>query len=412
MRIRKKSPSHSQKRYFSPLFTPAAEILRMSFLLAAGTASPLADPLQGKLILAPLTRGGNLPFRQLCSDFGMQCSIGEMVYARQLLKGDRQEAARLRRAANEQFFGVQIATNDLEEGVRAAKLAAEAGADFVDLNCGCPIHEATRRGLGSALLRNPTRLAALVEGLASGSPLPVSVKVRTAAEGGEVNVRQVAAAVLDAGAAALTIHGRTAQDRYTKAADWSLIAQVVEDCRARSAGVRWPVVGNGDVRTHSDATREMAASGVDAVMVGRGALIKPWLFGEYAAREAWEPTAEERVGVYRQLTAHMQARRTRACRSRVARTVSTARLRGPRVLACSRARSRRRTLATTPRAAPRRGTSCRGTSTSSAVTSPPTSCPTAAPTARAAQGVRCCRRGSTRRATRWRRSSGCSTTAR
>ena len=200
--------------------------------------SPLSEPFQGKMILAPLTRGGNLPFRRLCADYGMEVSFGEMVYARNLLKGDtrsgnRSEKARLRRAPNEQFFGVQIATNDLEEGLAAARIVAESGADFIDLNCGCPIYEATRRNLGSALLRKPERLASLVEGLAGGTSLPLSVKVRLAAMGGEVNINEVAGGLYEAGAAALTIHGRTASDRYTKAADWGAIARVVDDCRAR-----------------------------------------------------------------------------------------------------------------------------------------------------------------------------------
>ena len=202
----------------------------------APRASPLSEPLQGKMILAPLTRGGNLPFRRLCVDYGMEVSFGEMVYARSLLKGNRKEQTLLRRAPNEQFFGVQIATNDIEEGLAAAKIVAESGANFIDLNCGCPIYEATRRGLGSHLLRNPARLASLVEGIAGGSSLPVSVKVRLAAMGGEVNINEVAGALYEAGAAALTIHGRTASDRYTKAADWGVIARVVDDCRARGGG--------------------------------------------------------------------------------------------------------------------------------------------------------------------------------
>ena len=110
--------------------------------------------------------------------------------------------------------------------------AASAGADWVDLNCGCPIYEATRRNLGSALLRFPDKLAALVGGIAAESPVPLSVKVRIAAEGGDVNVREVVSKLRDAGAAAVTIHGRSATDRYSKAADWELIRQCVEENRA------------------------------------------------------------------------------------------------------------------------------------------------------------------------------------
>ena len=224
--------------------------------------SPLATRLHNQMILAPLTRGGNLPFRRLCADFGCEVAMGEMVFARSLIKGDKVEMARLRRAANERLFGVQIATNGVEEGVRAATLAADAGADWVDLNCGCPIYEATRRNLGSALLRYPHKLGKLVAGIAAGSRLPLSVKVRIAPEGGDINVREVVAALRDAGAAAVTIHGRTTEARYSKAADWELIAQCVSD----NADYTMPIVGNGDILTHFEARRHIEQSGVDSVM--------------------------------------------------------------------------------------------------------------------------------------------------
>ena len=274
-----------------------------------GATDSLAARLKGQMVLAPLTRGGNLPYRRLCADFGMEVSMGEMIFARMLLKGEGQEKARLRRAANEKTFCVQIATNDISEGIGATKLAAEAGADWVDLNCGCPIYEATRRNLGSALLRYPDKLARLVSGIAAESPLPLSVKVRIAAEGGEVNVREVVSQLRDAGAAAVTIHGRTATDRYSKVADWRVIAQVVADGEraARAANApAIPILGNGDILTHYEATERIALSGVDGVMVGRGALTKPWLFEEFREGRTWEPTAAERVAVYRRLACYMR----------------------------------------------------------------------------------------------------------
>ncbi|GBF87930.1 tRNA-dihydrouridine synthase [Raphidocelis subcapitata] len=162
----------------------------------------LAERLRGRLVLAPLTRGCHVPFRRLCADFGAEVTFGEMAFARGLIKGDRVERARLVRAPNEACFGVQIATNQISEGVRAAQLAKEAGASFVDLNCGCPIHEATRRGLGSALLRKPQKLARLVSGIVAGSELPVTVKIRTGEKEEKVNAREVAALMEAAGAAA------------------------------------------------------------------------------------------------------------------------------------------------------------------------------------------------------------------
>lgn len=204
--------------------------------------------------------------------------MGEMIFARQLVKGDKIERARLRRAPNENFYGVQIATNTVEEGVRAIQFAADAGADWVDLNCGCPIWEATRRNLGSALLRYPYKLEQLVEGIVAQSPLPVSVKVRVNAEGGEINVREVVERMRNAGAAAVTIHGRTSEARYSRAANWELIAQCVKENKAAHSSM--PIIGNGDILTHYEARERIALSGVDAVMVGRGALTKPWLFQE------------------------------------------------------------------------------------------------------------------------------------
>ncbi|GMI29279.1 hypothetical protein TrRE_jg7452, partial [Triparma retinervis] len=224
--------------------------------------------------------------------------MGEMVYARNLLHGDAVEHARLRKAKNEHLFGVQIATNNVEEAVAALKLIKTAGAaDFVDLNCGCPINEATRRGLGSALLRNPNRLAELVSGIVEANVgLPLTVKVRLGADN-KNNVMRVSQEVRDAGASALTIHGRTAQQRYSNAADWDEIARVV----AASVDSDMLVVGNGDILTHENARSRMESTGVDSVMVGRGALEKPWIFQEFDSGVPWNPSARDRVSVYRTL---------------------------------------------------------------------------------------------------------------
>ncbi|KIZ02031.1 tRNA-dihydrouridine synthase 3 [Monoraphidium neglectum] len=233
-----------------------------------------------------------------------------MAFARGLVKGDRVERARLVKAPNESCFGVQIATNQISEGVAAAKLAKEAGASFVDLNCGCPIREATRRGLGAVLLRKPTKLARLVSGIVAGSDLPVTVKIRTGENESKINASAVAALMEAAGAAAVTIHGRTMEQRYKKAADWSLIAGVAAERKI-------PIIGNGDILAIYEAKDRAAAHGAAALMVGRGALIKPWVFQEYKetaqhlalsghrGREI-ALDAVERVGVYRRLVAYMK----------------------------------------------------------------------------------------------------------
>eukprot|EP00887_Chlorella_sp_A99_P001366 scaffold8.g1366.t1 len=311
----------------------------------------LADRLRGRLVLAPLTRGGHLPFRRLCADFGAEVTTSEMAFARQLLRGERKELAILRRAPNEACYGVQIATNAIDEGVAAGLRASEAGANFLDLNVGCPIHEASRRGLGAIMLRKPKKLARLVEGMAARLPIPLTVKIRIGENASKVNVHEVTGLLAAAGAAAVSIHGRTMESRYKKPAggsqrrastqqpalqaqraasapatgpcgpqararsfkapallrlvlscpprrapppDWDLISEV-------AAAHTVPVIGNGDVLTLGEARRRVDGSGCAAVMVGRGALIKPWLFQEFKEGRELAPSAAERVGIYRRL---------------------------------------------------------------------------------------------------------------
>lgn len=276
----------------------------------AAAAAFVSPWLQGQMILAPLTRGGNVPFRRLCQDFGCRVSMGEMIFARNLLKGDTVEQARLRRAPDSgepHVFGVQIATNNAAEGAAAMRAAAAAGADFVDLNTGCPLYEATRRGLGSALLRNPERLERLVYEMQESTTIPLTVKIRLGCEADTLNVLDVARAVRNAGAAALTIHGRTAQQGYKQSADWEWIKKVVQDNNnTHQSGGGMPIIGNGDILTHYEARRRMGTSGVQAVMVGRGALIKPWIFQEFHDGREWQPSAQDRIAVYRRLACYMK----------------------------------------------------------------------------------------------------------
>jgi len=255
------------------------------------------------LWLAPLTKGGNYPFRRLCEiDFGCRVTVSEMAFARFLGKGNRVERARVRRVREredlERAFGAQIATNAIGEGVRAGLIASqEFGADFVDLNCGCPIHETWKRGLGAALLKKPAKLERLVEGIANGIDVPLTVKIRLGIDGSS-QASRIAESLENAGASAIVVHGRTKEQRYTSASDYDVIKRLVEE-RAI------PIIGNGDVLTYYDAVDRMKYSGVSAMMVGRGALIKPWIFKEFAEGKEWLPTALERVGVYYTLRTYM-----------------------------------------------------------------------------------------------------------
>jgi len=254
------------------------------------SALPGASPFQDAVVLAPLTVGGNLPFRRLCVELGAQVTFGEMAIVRKLLGGSPSEFALLKSHPEEAFFGVQLADNKPDSLAEGARLAESRGARFVDLNCGCPIHEITRRGLGASLLRKPSRLGRLVAAMAGAVKVPVTVKLRVGWREGEANVAQVARVCEENGAAAIAIHGRTREQRYSRAADWEIVGRV-----ASERGV--PVIGNGDILTHYEARDRQARFGVRSVMLARGALIKPWLFREIREGREWLPSPEERLSV-------------------------------------------------------------------------------------------------------------------
>lgn len=240
-------------------------------------------------MLALLPTGGNLAFRQLCAELGAPACWGEMMFARSLLRGHPIERARLKRAPGEKLYCAQIATNALYEGAGVLEALEYSSTSFVSLNCGCPKSKITGKGLGTVLLRRPEKLDKPLEGLVSNSNRAIEMKVRLSPTGEEArNIHELADAVEAAGASALTIHGRTKEARYTKSADWNAIEDV-----ARKLLI--PVIGNGDVLILAECELRSRGGSTAAVMAGRGALIKPWLFWEVSNGAEWHPTAPERI---------------------------------------------------------------------------------------------------------------------
>lgn len=226
-------------------------------------------------LLAPLTRGGNLPFRQLCVELGASVTTSEMAVARDVVRGRRGEMALLRRAPSETCFGVQLADRHPGQLAEATRIARDRGADFVDLNLGCPIDLFCRRGLGAALLRKPKKVGDLVAAMREAVDLPVTIKMRLGYDDDKPRFLDVARAAVESGVDAITLHGRSRSQRYRRAADWDRVAELVE-------AVDVPVIGNGDILGFADARRARERSGCSSVMVARGALIKPWIFREIA----------------------------------------------------------------------------------------------------------------------------------
>lgn len=254
---------------------------------------------RGRVFLAPLTKGGNLPFRRLCLAHGCEVTMGEMAYAYQVVKRSKSELALLRKHPDETCFGAQIAASRPGDAITAGLAAAERGASWVDLNCGCPIHDTVKRGMGAKLLQHPVGLGKLVEEMVKAIPVPVTVKIRLGWSESDQNASEVARIVEEAGAAALCVHGRFREQRYSRAADWDAVARIAAERTI-------PVIGNGDLLTWYETHDRWQKSGVASVMIGRGALIKPWLFREIAEKKAWEPTAAERLGVYHHLAQMMK----------------------------------------------------------------------------------------------------------
>jgi tRNA-dihydrouridine synthase 3 len=254
----------------------------------------LAELLTGAIVVAPMTKGSNLPYRRLLVGFGARVLVSEMVVARRLKQRRRSEFALIRRAPDEPVFAVQLAGTSPEEMAWAAALAQARGADFVDVNLGCPIDHFTRKGLGAALARQPNRVARLVDAMCRAVTVPVTVKIRLGWNEKTRNHVEVARAAAGAGAAAVFVHGRTREARYRSAADWDAIGEV-------AAAVPVPVIGNGDILWAHEIAAARARAGCAGVMVGRGALINPFLFRE--ARDGWRPVpAAERLETYRLYT--------------------------------------------------------------------------------------------------------------
>lgn len=209
-----------------------------------------------------------------------------MIYAHQLLKGKGREPALLRHHPEEKNFGVQLAAHKPNLAADATKMAADAGAKFVDLNCGCPIHEAVKKGMGARLLQKPGKLSTILSAMVAATELPITVKLRIGYSESKINLRQTVAAAADAGVSAIIVHGRTREQRYSRAADWALLAEVAADCPV-------PLLGNGDILIPLEARQRLNGTPLAGAVIARGALVKPWIFKELAEDQEWLPTREE-----------------------------------------------------------------------------------------------------------------------
>ncbi|KAJ8530236.1 hypothetical protein K7X08_037071 [Anisodus acutangulus] len=247
-----------------------------------------------KLYLAPLTTVGNLPFRRVCKVVGADVTCGEMAMCTNLLQGQASEWALLRRHSSENLFGVQICGAYPDTVTKTVELIEqECSVDFIDINMGCPIDIVVNKGAGSALLTKPTRMKSVVEAASLTVDTPVTIKVRTAYFEGKNRIDSLIADIGNWGANAVTIHGRSRQQRYSKLADWDYVYQCV-----RRAPKSLQVLGNGDVFSYVDWNKhKTACPELSTCMIARGALIKPWIFTEIKEQRHWDISSGERLDI-------------------------------------------------------------------------------------------------------------------
>lgn len=250
---------------------------------------PLAvDP---PVVLAPMAGVTNAAFRALCRSYGAGLYVSEMVSARALVERNLSTAVRLAFAGDEPVRSVQLYTVAPRVAAAAVRrVVDEFGADHVDLNLGCPSPKVTRRGGGAALPVHRVLFEDIVTAaVRAAGPVPVTVKMRMGVDQQTLTYLDCARAAAGAGVAAIALHARTAEQLYSGHADWAAIA------RLKEAVADVPVLGNGDIWTAGDALEMMARTGCDGVVVGRGCLGRPWLFGDLAAAFAGQPVPAPRA---------------------------------------------------------------------------------------------------------------------
>ena len=228
-------------------------------------------PIQGKAILAPMAGVSDIAYRLLAKEHGASMVCTEMVSAMGIKYKNERTHELLRMEAGEHPVSMQIFGSNPEAIALGAKVVADAGADIVDINMGCPVKKVVSSGDGSALMKTPDLAARVAEAAVKAVDVPVTVKMRIGWDDDHINVVDFAKRIESTGVAAVAVHGRTREQMYMGRADWSYIKAVKDSLSI-------PVIGNGDVWTPEDALRMMRETGCDAVMIGRGAQGNPWIF--------------------------------------------------------------------------------------------------------------------------------------
>lgn len=253
-------------------------------------------PLKSHAVLAPMAGVSDRAYRELCVRFGAAYCVSEMVSSKALSFNSKKSEELMEISDLERPCGIQIFGDDPKCMADAATHALENKPDIIDINMGCPAPKISSNGSGSALMKNPRLCGEIVKAVTAVTDIPVTVKIRKGWDDDSVNAVEVAKICESAGAAAITVHGRTRQQYYKPPVDYDIIKAVRES-------VSVPVIANGDIDSAERAKEVMDITGCDLVMIGRATLGNPWIFSQINAYlenpnvKIHTPDLEERLGV-------------------------------------------------------------------------------------------------------------------
>ena len=240
----------------------------------------------------------DLPFRQLCKEFGADLLITEFIASEALNRDAEKSFRKMRFTPEQRPIGIQIFGANEEELLRCLDLVEQAEPDFIDINWGCPVRKVAGKGAGSGILQDIPKMLGITTAMVKRSHLPVTVKTRLGYSHDSMMITDFCEALQDTGIAALSIHGRTKNQMYSGTADWTMIGEVKNNPR-----MHIPIFGNGDITTAAQALEAKERYGVDGILIGRGAIGNPWIFEQcrcaFRGEAEREITVAERVDVCR-----------------------------------------------------------------------------------------------------------------
>jgi tRNA-dihydrouridine synthase B len=229
--------------------------------------------LKNNVFLAPMAGVTDLVFRTLARVCGCALCFTEMISSNGLTRGTQRSYRYLESSSDDRPLGVQIFGADPDVIADAARIAADIGADLIDINMGCPVKKVLKTGAGAALMKDPVRVGAMLRKVREAVNTPLTIKIRSGWKRYGINAANIAAIAEDCGVDAVILHPRTVEQGFSGFADWELISMV-------KRRLTIPVIGSGDIKNVKDALRMLDSTKCDGIMIGRGALGNPWIFRE------------------------------------------------------------------------------------------------------------------------------------